>query len=331
MHGGRQFLIFPTGLWLANGAQALGVAAWIALDPRLSMSASGVAPVLFVLLACTGLCALICSLEVVRGAPSKTIGRLRVAAMGTVFMVTAFLGIRFYNHLTMSLALPLADDALDALDKALGLDWYGYAMWFAGFELWHNLIRLPYSHTTKSVAVIFVLLVFFGGREKAVEFGTLLFLGALIAVSVAAFFPAEAAMVRYMDAKILSIYGTNTGVYHMDALTALRGSAPVTLDFSDLPGLATFPSFHTITGLLIVYACRGAAIPLALACLWTGAMLLGTPIYGGHYFVDIFAGAAVAAALIAASRYRRRQLRGSAFAYQEPGRAVPGYDARHSA
>lgn len=313
MHGGRPFLIFPPGLWLANGAQALGVAVWIALDPRLSMSGSGLAPVLFLLLACVGLCALICIVEARRGVPSETMARIRVAAMGAVFMVTAFLGIRFYNHLTMSLALPLADDTLDALDKALGLDWYGYAMWFAQLKPWHGLIRLPYSHTTQSVAAIFVLLVFFGGRERAVEFGSLLFLGALIAVSVAAFFPAEAAMVRYMDAQLLSIYGTNTGVYHMDAFTALRSFAPVTLDFSDLPGLATFPSFHTITGLLIVYACRGAAIPLALACLWTGAMLLGTPVYGGHYFVDIFAGAALAAALIAASRYRRRRRQGSAF------------------
>ena len=315
MHGGRPFLIFPAGLWLANGAQALGVAAWIALDPRLSISGSGLAPVLFLVVPCVGLCALICILEVRRGASCETVARIRVAAMGAVFMVTAFLGIRFYNHLTMSLALPLADDTLDALDKALGLDWYGYALWFAEFKPWHSIIRLPYAHTTQSVAVIFVLLVLFGGREKAVEFGALLFLGALIAVSVAAFFPAEAAMVRYMDAQLLSIYGTNTGVYHMDAFTALRSFTPVTLDFSNLPGLATFPSFHTITGLLIVYACRGAGIPLALACLWTGAMLLGTPVYGGHYFVDIFAGAAVTAALIAASRYLQRRRQASAFDY----------------
>ena len=305
VHGGRPFLIFPAGLWLANAALALVVAAWITLDPRLSISASGLGQVILLLASCAGLCALICRVEARQGAVHEILARIRVAAMGAVFMVTAFLGIRFYNHLTMSLGLPLADDALDAMDKAMGFDWYGYALWFGQLKGWHDLIRLPYTLTTQSVALIYMLMVMSGARERAVEFGGLLFLGAIIAVSVAAFFPAEAAMVRYMDAQLLAIYGTNTGVYHMEAFSALRSSAPVTLDFGNLPGLATFPSFHTIAGLLIVHACRGALIPLALASMWTGAMLLGTPIYGGHYVVDIIAGAAVAVALMAASRYWR--------------------------
>jgi membrane-associated phospholipid phosphatase len=107
-------------------------------------------------------------------------------------------------------------------------------------------------------------------------------------------------MVRYGNDHLLASFGPNAGVYYVEALRAVRESKDIVLSFADMPGLAAFPSFHTIVGLLIVYACRGNIATLLLASLWTAAMLLATPVYGGHYFIDIIAGAVVTVLLAAA-------------------------------
>jgi hypothetical protein len=68
-----------------------------------------------------------------------------------------------------------------------------------------------------------------------------------------------------------------------------------------LVGIVTFPSFHAAAAVLYLWAlwCVWWMRPLAL--LANGAMLLATPIGGGHYFVDVFAGMAVAVLAIAAA------------------------------
>jgi membrane-associated phospholipid phosphatase len=59
------------------------------------------------------------------------------------------------------------------------------------------------------------------------------------------------------------------------------------------------PSFHTICGLLIVYACRGHRYLWLAAVAYATVMIASTPIMGGHYFVDLIAGALLTAAVVA--------------------------------
>ncbi|MFZ5674076.1 MAG: phosphatase PAP2 family protein [Pseudomonadota bacterium] len=158
---------------------------------------------------------------------------------------------------------------------------------------------MPYYRTPGFCALLFIALVFIGRTERAREFATLLVVGAFISIVVGSLMPAEAAMMRYDDGKLLQIFGASAGVYHMETLQALRGTGNIVLTFGNLPGLITFPSYHTITGLLFAYACRDSLYTLVPASLWTAVMLITTPVYGGHYFIDILAGGAVTLALIA--------------------------------
>jgi len=295
----RSILFFHPALWGLVALQCLVIALWIAVDPRVSFSPQNGLEIALPL----GICLLVAGGIAYRfpaDGRAAFIERTRVVALGLIFLVVTFTGIRFLNYLTMSLAYPLADDRLDSWDKALGIDWYAYASGLARHPAILPYIEVPYSATIAAVAVIFVALTILGRLERAREFVTLLFLGAAMTVSVSGFFPAEAAMVHYKDNHLLAVFGANAGVYHIQVLHYLRESKDIVLSFADSPGLATFPSFHTIVGLLIVYACRDNIVALLLAGLWTGAMLLATPVYGGHYFIDIIAGSAVTMVLAAA-------------------------------
>ena len=66
------------------------------------------------------------------------------------------------------------------------------------------------------------------------------------------------------------------------------------LSLSNLPGLVTFPSFHTAMGVIGIYCCRAKLPFFALAIAVNGTMIVSTPVTGSHYVVDVFAGAAVA-------------------------------------
>lgn len=74
------------------------------------------------------------------------------------------------------------------------------------------------------------------------------------------------------------------------------------LDLLGLAGIVTFPSFHAASAVLYSWALWGARWIRPIVVVANGALLLATPIVGGHYFIDIFAGIAIAVVAIAASR-----------------------------
>jgi PAP2 superfamily len=88
---------------------------------------------------------------------------------------------------------------------------------------------------------------------------------------------------------------------HINDLTIARSGTHRTLDLLNLKGIIMFPSFHAASAVLYFWALCPVRFfgPLALVC--NTLMLISTPIFGGHYFVDVVAGIAVAAASIAAA------------------------------
>ncbi|QIG48555.1 hypothetical protein G5V57_12965 [Nordella sp. HKS 07] len=295
----RSILVFHPALWALIALQGAIIAIWIGIDPRISFNLTNAGQTSLAVSICLLIAAAITHfLPVSRR--SAFAERARIMAVGLAFLLVAFVGIRLLNYLTMSLAFPLADEWLDSWDKLLGIDWYAYALWMGEYPDLLSFSELPYGMTIQTVGVIFVALVLFGRIERAKELVTLLFLGALITVSISGFFPATAAMVHYMDDNLRALYGANVGVYHMAAFTDVREAQTIVLNLVERPGLATFPSYHTIAGLLIVYALRDNLIMLLAGSVWSGAMLLATPILGGHYFIDIIAGTLVTVALAAA-------------------------------
>ena len=74
------------------------------------------------------------------------------------------------------------------------------------------------------------------------------------------------------------------------------------LDLLNLAGIVTFPSFHACSAVLYAWALWPVWWMRPVALLANGAMLASTPVDGGHYFIDLFAGIAVAVLAIVAAR-----------------------------
>ena len=75
------------------------------------------------------------------------------------------------------------------------------------------------------------------------------------------------------------------------------------IDFAELAGIVTFPSFHAAAAVLYLWAFWPVRWFGPIAIVANCAMLLATPIGGGHYFVDVFAGIAIAASSIMAAKW----------------------------
>jgi len=65
-----------------------------------------------------------------------------------------------------------------------------------------------------------------------------------------------------------------------------------------MQGLISIPSLHAAMAVLLVHAMRGTRLLPVFAVL-NVAMLVSTPLDGGHYLVDVLAGVALVVGLIA--------------------------------
>jgi PAP2 superfamily protein len=82
----------------------------------------------------------------------------------------------------------------------------------------------------------------------------------------------------------------------------LRDGSLRVLDLFQLAGVVTFPSFHAASAVLYVWMLWPLRWLRPLNLLCNGAMLVATPIGGGHFFADVIAGAAIALVAISIAR-----------------------------
>jgi membrane-associated phospholipid phosphatase len=98
--------------------------------------------------------------------------------------------------------------------------------------------------------------------------------------------------------------GQDAGIWHLVHFEALRSGAMRAIDPNAIEGLITFPSFHTALAVVTAWASwrtRYIAVP-ALSLNLT--VIASTVPVGGHYFVDVLAGACIAGASIAGLVWR---------------------------
>jgi membrane-associated phospholipid phosphatase len=89
---------------------------------------------------------------------------------------------------------------------------------------------------------------------------------------------------------------------HVEHVQGLRDGTLRELNLNAAEGIITFPSYHAT--LAIIFLVAFWSVPLLR---WPGvvlnlALIAGTPIDGGHYFVDLGAGMAIAVLSVLAAR-----------------------------
>lgn len=194
------------------------------------------------------------------------------------------------SYLVVTWQFPLIDPLLMHADTALGLD---YPAWFAWVQAHPGLDRLlgqAYATTWAQLVVCLLVLSLGGAQARVRELFWAMTLSLLVIIPLSGLSPAQSAWVTYgLTARVAP-----AALHWYMAFVALRAGTLEALDPSVIEGLITFPSFHTAMGLLLTVALRDYRLVWPLAACLNILMILSVPTHGGHYGVDVLAGALVA-------------------------------------
>lgn len=179
------------------------------------------------------------------------------------------------SYLCLASTGPLVDARLMAMDRTLGFDW------LAGYQFVHAHLALA-----ALLGLAYGSLMYLGlldAKQRLREMFWLFLLAGLLACAGAMLFPALG------PSKFYNIQIDNGFVLVMQHLLSGRD---LHFSLSGMTGVVSFPSFRTAMALAYCWAFRKTGIISAAIMSLKMIMLCAVPFFGGHYLVDIVAGAA---------------------------------------
>jgi hypothetical protein len=209
-----------------------------------------------------------------------------------ILLIAALLSVGVaLSYLITAADLPLRDSLLANLDRSLGFDWIAFLS--TTNSLPHAASVLHYAYQSTGVVAVFVIVWLSVSRngERLAEFLALLGLST-VGLCIAMFLiPAAGAFAYYQPAAALfHNYSTLGDMWSFGrTFDMLRDGALSVIDLSALDAIVSFPSFHTILGILTVYALRGTRTLVALVLPLNVTMIAATLPVGGHHLADILA------------------------------------------
>lgn len=238
--------------------------------------------------------------------------RLRAGEIAILIHTLAWLivfsaGVSVLSYLVVSLAPPLIDDRLAAMDTALGLDWVSWYRWVKAHPQVDGVLRWTYMSGQSQLLVIAVLISLIGPIRLLRELLSNLLIALVLLFLIAGPFPAAGAFHHYASG----------GAVSPDDLALFSHFFPVregtltAFTLNDMQGLVSMPSFHTASALFYIQATRWSRLALTVSIPLNVVMICSTPTVGGHYFVDVLGGIALwavtALVLRLVTRSTRRQ------------------------
>lgn len=201
------------------------------------------------------------------------------------------------SPLLFAFGFPLINNALASADHALGFDWNAYAH-FMYDHTWANFIfSSAYSKLTLGGLLITPFIAILrNDRIRAIQICYLMLATATTCITIAGLLPAYPTTEQIADASILhtiELSGNHSLAKIAAQLHELRDGAYVVFDMHTAEGLVGFPSFHCCMALIIAYCNRGLGLFSWLAYLAGIVIIAATPVYGGHYLVDLIGGGLV--------------------------------------
>lgn len=204
-----------------------------------------------------------------------------------------------WSYAAISLAFPLADSSLIALDNRLGFQWLDFVSAIDRLPLLEAALFAAYQSFMFQLILIPLFLVAFGSAARGymlvAGFGLLCMAASVISI----WFPALGAHVAYrVDPASLKSLNAYFGYAFLEQFHAVRNDASFRLFVDKAAGILTFPSVHAGTALLCAWAAwRSRVLKLPIGIL-NIAMAVSAISHGSHYLVDVLAGVALAAVIV---------------------------------
>jgi hypothetical protein len=198
----------------------------------------------------------------------------------------------------------LWDSTLQSWDQALGFTWLAYVRFVDSHPWLVPPLRLAYGSLIPQIIVVILALGFRGRLDQLRIFILAAILSGSVAILLSPLFPATGNYVHLgLTRSDFQHVNPWAGYSHLHDFLALRRGHMTDLDLANMQGIITFPSYHACLATLTLWAFWKSDLS---GLRWIGGAvalttIAATPVDGGHYFVDVFAGIGIAAASVAAA------------------------------
>jgi hypothetical protein len=223
-----------------------------------------------------------------------------IVAIGSVGLI--------FTYLATAAALPLQDAALAKLDGYIGFHWPSFLRAINDWPFLADLMTKAYGSTAALTQGVVIWLVVCGRGERLAEFLGLLCLCSLGLAAGMLLLPAAGAFVYFEPGQeLFDNFAAGREMWpFLDAFNALRDGSLTKINISSVQGVVSFPSFHTMLGVITTLALRDTRSLLIPAVMLNGTMIVATLPVGGHHLADTLAGVAISIAAFYALRFTVR-------------------------
>jgi hypothetical protein len=193
-----------------------------------------------------------------------------------------------------TLSWPYRDADFHAMDRFLGLDWVAYLRFVNARPVLALLLENAYNSILLQLAALVVALCAQSNLVRLQQYVLAIIVASSISLAIFAVVPAGG---TYAHLNIAAVEFANlspaTTASQMDTLDMLRSGQ--LSHILDMEGLITFPSFHSVWAVLFMWGFFSISRLRVPAIILNLLVLAATPLYGAHYFVDLFGGVLIAA------------------------------------
>jgi hypothetical protein len=190
---------------------------------------------------------------------------------------------------------PLADQRLIAWDAALGFDWLRLVSLLREHEIFSLALSHAYASLMQQPTLLLLVLGLVGLTHRLQQFALAWAIALVATALIFPFIPALGGYLHYGFAPDdFPFIRVRAAWQHATVLEPLRDGTMTVLGRLALEGIVTFPSFHTSAAILLAWGFWSVRLVRWPALALNGAMIASCPFVGGHYIVDLIAGAALA-------------------------------------
>ena len=200
------------------------------------------------------------------------------------------------SYAAATVGRPLIDRELLLADQFIGYDWRAYASFVANHPSIARAMQFSYAFIFFMPLIVTVALSATKKVQALEKFILAGLVSLVMTVGIFVLFPATTAWtyLQVSDAEVSAFHHlTLSSQDWIGKLIQIRQGDAANLKKLDGNGLIAFPSFHCTAALLFVWSTWTIGwlrVPMMAVCL---ALLIATPIFGGHYISDMIAGAVV--------------------------------------
>ena len=198
--------------------------------------------------------------------------------------IISLIGLRYQS--------PLIDTFLAKLDRAAGIDVPWFVEWSAAHPLWSQLLGVAYESSFVQLFALTILLAVCSRADKLWQLALVFAITMVVSTTISVIWPAKGAFAYFnYPSDIIDRLPAGAGIYHLTKFEYFRYDPSPMLSFASLQGVVTFPSFHCCLALMTIFATWGSRWLSAVSLVWNALVIVSTLPIGGHYAIDLPAGA----------------------------------------